>query len=93
MNIRNLLAAIGLIALGAAASNLVPRARAGTGTWQCYVQDRLPDWKAAEEWKGARAMTETLNVLAPDTASGTLQMIYLNTSAAGMPALLMCTKR
>ena len=54
---------------------------AGAGGWQCYVVDRMPDMKAAAEWKGAVAYTTGLNEVASGSPVGTV--INANYPTAG----------
>ncbi len=86
MNIRNILSAFAIFTLGVLAAKmipaaLIPAAQAGAGGWQCYVVDRMPDMKAAAEWKGAVAYTTGLNEVASGSPVGTV--INANYPTAG----------
>ncbi|MFZ5476145.1 MAG: hypothetical protein ACOZNI_05165 [Myxococcota bacterium] len=58
-------------------------ARAAGGGWQCYVVDRLPDTKAAMDWKGAKNATDGLNAVSPGSAAGTILTVQYPTSGSG----------
>ncbi len=74
--LRTLLALVALGLFAVAGTNLVgeavPSAYAGDAKWTCYVADRLSDPGDAEEWKGARQTTKTLNFIAADVPAGNI---------------------
>lgn len=91
-----LLLVLGLLA-GLTVADHLPRAHAGSGAWQCYVVDRLPDTKEAASWRGAKSTTEGLNAIAPGAAAGTVLSIQFPTAAAGFSGTqsdvaLLCVK-
>lgn len=63
---------LALFALGLGLPSLVSRASAGDGAWQCYVVDRMPDMKAAAEWRGAINYATGLNEVAAGAPTGTI---------------------
>jgi hypothetical protein len=84
MNLRAFVLVLAGLVGGYALSSHFPKAEAGAGGWACYVVDRLPDPKAAADWKGAKAVTEGLNTLSSATPSGTvLSVQYPVSGAAG----------
>ena len=72
MNLRSIVTGVVLFGLGMAATTVIPIARAGSGSWQCYVVDRMPDMKAAAEWKGAVNYATGLNEVAGSAPAGTI---------------------
>ncbi len=97
MNTRSILIGAALFALGALATSLMPTARAGDGGWQCYVVDRMPDMKAAAEWKGAVNYTTGLNQVAAGAPAGTVLNANYPTSGgmygtSGSGAPILCVK-
>lgn len=73
MTTRSLVTGLLLFGLGATASYVIPMAHAGSGGgWQCYVVDRMPDMKAAAEWKGAVNYATGLNEVAAGSPAGTI---------------------
>ncbi len=52
--------------------------------WTCFVVDRLPDVEAAARWRGARKMTESMNLVAPNAPAG-------STVAVGLPTFFSWT--
>jgi hypothetical protein len=72
MRLRSIVTGILIFGLGMAATYIVPQARAGSGAWQCYVVDRMPDMKSAAEWKGAVNYATGLNEVASGAPAGTI---------------------
>ena len=74
MSLRSIATGLVLFGLGIAAASIIPTARAGAsaGAWQCYVVDRMPDMKAAAEWKGAVNYATGLNEVASSAPAGTI---------------------
>jgi hypothetical protein len=97
VNSRFLLGGIALFAAGAALPSIVSRARAGDGAWQCYVVDRMPDMKAASEWKGAINYATGLNEVAAQAAPGTIITTTYPAGggmyAASSGAPILCVKK
>ena len=97
MHLRSILTGLVLFGLGMAATQVVPFARAGGGAWQCYVVDRMPDMKAASEWKGAVNYATGLNEVAGASPAGTILNGTYPTSggmygASGGGAPILCVK-
>ncbi len=91
-----ILLVIGLV-VGAASTQLVATAHAGGGAWKCYVVDRLPDPTKAQDWRGAQNVSEGLNKVAPNAASGTLLTVQYPTATGGFASAqsdvgLICSK-
>lgn len=84
-----LLVVFGLLAGYVLAGGNVARAEAGS--WQCYVIDRLPDAKAAADWKGSKSLSDGLNAVAPGAASGTVMFMQYPVGG-GAVSPMVCTK-
>ncbi len=68
--------------LGGKVTTLESANAAESGSWKCYVVDRLPELADASEWKGAVNVADGLNAASPNTPSGTILSVSHPTSAA-----------
>lgn len=61
--------------------------------WTCYVVDRLPNLEVAARWKGARKMTESMNLVAPNAPAGSTVAVGLPTFFSWTTTPVVCVKK
>jgi len=69
-------AAVGFVA-AAWAPNLSVRPAHAAGSWTCAISDKFPDVQAARGWRGAAAVEQGMNKLAPNATLGQVVSLTL----------------